>query len=944
MDGSLADTRIVAVGGVGNDTLIGGSQDDVLSGGPGNDHLIGGAGNDILGGGLIGAPTPTVLNDQQLVSSGQVKLVNTYVANGNAGTLSYYDPVSPGGFTVTNLNRNDFVFTSADAAFASTFGYFYDGPNMLEVPQGGTVPTGDTLRFQRADGSLFAAKSIDLDTLAAWSGVDVVFTGVKADGSVVTQTFNLDSVQGMQSFTFDSGFNNLSYLDFSPPSSVWFDNFTLTTVPTDNDIIDGGAGSNTVDYSATTQGVTVNLATGRATGPESGTDQLISIENAIGGSGNDTFVAGTGNETFDGGDGTDTVVVPYALGSGYTVSGTASNFEISSSSGTLTLQNIESVRFSDGANMTIAGGVVSVSATLAALLALSPGQAAALAESGDALSALDTAAHIQALTAAQIASLGSRHVTQIVASDAGVLLSAAQAAALESAHIPVSVPSGDAVMLLDTAANLQTLTAKQVQGLPAIGVTGLVATDASVKFTVAQTLALETASLAVQVAVPGGAVTVSDKGVAIATLSTAAISALKAAGFSGISSTSGGVTLSVVQAVALEGVAKIKVPAGSKVAILDTAAHITGLTASQMSQLSGTGVSAIQARDAANVTFSVSQLLGLESAKVHVTAKTGYAVTVSDTAAQIQALTTTDIAGLTGAGVSALTATDANVTLTVGQAQALESAKVTLSVSAGDTVSLIDTAAHIEALTAAQIASLASLHVTQIQASDSSVSLTAAQAAALESAHIPVSVPSGDSVMLLDTAANLQALTAAQIQALPAIGVTGLVATNASVKFTVAKANALEAAHIGVSAPDGSQVTLSDTAANLQALTATQDSWAGGDRGHQCRLDRCLGQIHGGAGQRARDRRRCRSCRGGWRNGHGVGHRSNYRNAVSRRDQRAHRSGLQYHRLDKGRRDAEHRAGGSAGGRRDHHGPGRLQGDGLGHRSEYSSPGTVADR
>ena len=47
-------------------------------------------------------------------------------------------------------------------------------------------------------------------------------------------------------------------------------------------------------------------------------------------------------------------------------------------------------------------------------------------------------------------------------------------------------------------------------------------------------------------------------------------------------------------------------------------------------------MSAIQASDAANVAFSVSQVLALESAKIGVSAQAGSAVTLSDTAAHIQ--------------------------------------------------------------------------------------------------------------------------------------------------------------------------------------------------------------------------------------------------------------------------------------------------------------------
>ena len=111
-------------------------------------------------------------------------------------------------------------------------------------------------------------------------------------------------------------------------------------------------------------------------------------------------------------------------------------------------------------------------------------------------------------------------MTQIAATEVGVSLTTAQATALESAQIAVSAPSGASVQLSGTAAQVQALSAAQFQGLSAIGVTSLVSTNASVKFTVAQTNAFETAGLVAHVAVAGGTVTVSDTGANIGTLST----------------------------------------------------------------------------------------------------------------------------------------------------------------------------------------------------------------------------------------------------------------------------------------------------------------------------------------------------------------------------------------------------------------------------------------
>jgi serralysin len=71
--------------------------------------------------------------------------------------------------------------------------------------------------------------------------------------------------------------------------------------------MDGGAGTDTVDYSAETNAVTVNLATGQASGADIGTDTLSNIENVIGGAGNDVLAGGGDNDIIDGGTGQDII-------------------------------------------------------------------------------------------------------------------------------------------------------------------------------------------------------------------------------------------------------------------------------------------------------------------------------------------------------------------------------------------------------------------------------------------------------------------------------------------------------------------------------------------------------------------------------------------------------------------------------------------------------------
>jgi len=207
------------------------------------------------------------------------------------------------------------------------------------------------------------------------------------------------------------------------------------------------------------------------------------------------------------------------------------------------------------------------------------------------------------------------------------------------------------------------------------------------------------------------------------------------------------------------------------------------------------------------VALTGAQALALETADLKVTVPSGDKVTISDLAANIMALTTAQIAALPAAGVSALVATDRNVTLSVAQAVALESAALTLSLPAGDYTVLSDTAAHIDGLTAAQIADLSALHVTKISASDTSVALSVAQAVALEGADISVGAPTGSNVTLSDTAAHLETLTAAQITALPGLGVDELYSTNANVSYTAAQTSAILSRGLEVAATGSDTVT-----------------------------------------------------------------------------------------------------------------------------------------
>ena len=113
--------------------------------------------------------------------------------------------------------------------------------------------------------------------------------------------------------------------------------------------IDGGFGANTLDYSARTTGVSVNLVSGTAMG----TTGISGIQNVIGGAGNDTLTGDGEDNSFTGGPGRD-MINGYA-GLDTLVETRNANFTLTDTSLTVgsegndTLSGLEAARLTGGA-------------------------------------------------------------------------------------------------------------------------------------------------------------------------------------------------------------------------------------------------------------------------------------------------------------------------------------------------------------------------------------------------------------------------------------------------------------------------------------------------------------------------------------------------------------------------------------------------------------------
>jgi Ca2+-binding RTX toxin-like protein len=167
------------------------------------------------------------------------------------------------------------------------------------------------------------------------------------------------------------------------------DRFVMT-IDQNVDFVDGGAGRDTIDYSASTLGLDINLSTGVVQAdlsainpllPDVTVAQVRNIEDVVGsrfngtitgsaadnrldggagndvvraGAGNDTLIGGTGTNTLDGGTGTDTADYSSAGHSVFAVMGLGVAGEIDFETGTtfsqdslISIENINGSRFAD---------------------------------------------------------------------------------------------------------------------------------------------------------------------------------------------------------------------------------------------------------------------------------------------------------------------------------------------------------------------------------------------------------------------------------------------------------------------------------------------------------------------------------------------------------------------------------------------------------------------
>jgi len=330
------------IGTAGNDVISGNSDVNTLIGGLGDDRIYGAGGDDTIDGGDgfdtvdyssssdavnvdLGITSTTQLisasqgNDrlidiEKVIGSSHADTFktnyaanNTFdggVADSEGGDTVDYSSLVVSDAAIHKIVTTDFATVSVNSDGVATTDTFIGIENIIGSDGNDTI-TGNSLD-NTIEGGLGS------DTLSGGSGDDYI------DGGAGSNTVSYSYVSSLNGVVVDlkdetgivaTGDEDVLVSIANVIGTANADTIKMASaVGTLEGIannIDGGNGVDTVSYEYYTAGLTINLGAGAvATGDN---DVLTLIENAIGGSGDDTFISNTTvSNRLDGGDGSDT--------------------------------------------------------------------------------------------------------------------------------------------------------------------------------------------------------------------------------------------------------------------------------------------------------------------------------------------------------------------------------------------------------------------------------------------------------------------------------------------------------------------------------------------------------------------------------------------------------------------------------------------------------------
>ena len=315
-------------GNAGNNALSGGAGNDWLDGGEGADTMAGGAGDDVYVVDNTGDAV-TELAAQGIDQVDSLLAAYTLGANVENGRILAYGAANMTGNTLANLLYAGSGNNVIDGGSGSdTLSYLYaDAAVQVSLALTSAQNTGssgvDTVRnVEHLTGSVYddvLSGNLNANMLDGGLGADSMAGGTGNDtyvvdnaGDIVVEAAN-EGTDQVNSYLAD--YTLSANVEYGRIMSAGAANMTgngianLIYAGDGDNVINGGAGSDTVSYNYAKAGVTVNLSltTAQDTGG-SGRDTLISIERITGSLFDDVLIGTIGANVFNGQVGNDMMI------------------------------------------------------------------------------------------------------------------------------------------------------------------------------------------------------------------------------------------------------------------------------------------------------------------------------------------------------------------------------------------------------------------------------------------------------------------------------------------------------------------------------------------------------------------------------------------------------------------------------------------------------------
>ena len=285
------------IGTNGNDTLDGGLGNDTLNGGAGIDTLIGGAGNDIY---VVDTTTDTITESANAgIDTVQSSVTLTLAANVEnltlTGTAAINGTGNAGNNVITGNGANNTL--NGGAGTDTLIGGLGNDIYVVDSTTD-TITESANAGIDTVQSSVTLTLAANVENLTLTGTAAINGTGNAGNNVITGNSANNTLNGGLGNDTLNGGAGNDTYI------------FTINGIGLGRDTIIDGSGVDTISFAGTSANIRLNLGTSFGQTVDANTNTKVvltanTIENAIGGDGNDRLIGNSLNNTLEGGLGND---------------------------------------------------------------------------------------------------------------------------------------------------------------------------------------------------------------------------------------------------------------------------------------------------------------------------------------------------------------------------------------------------------------------------------------------------------------------------------------------------------------------------------------------------------------------------------------------------------------------------------------------------------------